>query len=66
MQKYQVHFQYFDRRIGCVIEANVNAPQQLSANGFWINNNLEMTTTSKGDQVYFIPPSRIIAIEKLR
>lgn len=58
----RVHFEYFGRNMSDDIEAADAV--MLAKNGFWISNGL--TLTNGTDRVYFIPPSRIIAIERLR
>ena len=65
-RKYQVHFMYFDRQIACVIEAHFHVVREIAKDGFWINNMLQMTHEVTDDQAYYIPPSRVIAIEALR
>jgi|AntRauTorcE11897_2_1112592.scaffolds.fasta_scaffold00046_118 hypothetical protein len=61
--KFRVHFEYFGRNISDDIE--LGAIGHMIQHGFWITNDLTVTN-SADKMVYHIPPSRIIAIEKLQ
>lgn len=59
---YRVHFEYFKSNKSNDVDPSKFPIREL-IHGFWINTNLELTKAS--DNVYFIPPSKIIAIEKI-
>jgi len=60
---FRVHFEYFGRNIADDVDPRKFSIPELSR-GFWINGNLQLTTAS--DHVYFIPPGKIIAVERIQ